>query len=300
MTYSAETTRWGTLLRRQAELQRVGGLPAPEPWQLETALLDELGELTHELKPLWVWWAKPGMGSEVNPERVLAEAADVLHFLLLRELYAEDASAEEHYRLTPLLGDPPPSAQASLVSILHALPFVAACHLCGVVARFGYTPGDLTRAYWEKTEENLRRWRDAADPAPEAPESPEPEHRCAHVPGDYERLAAHVATTRAQLAQRDAALAGAEAKLEVANGYAEMYQVTLENLRRAAAGMLAGVLVFNSLDKDAEERKADISGPVVTSLRAAVLSADAALGPNPPIGLAKEALAKAQAQEGQL
>ena len=206
-------TRWGTLLRRQAELQRVGGLPAPEPWQLETALLDELGELNHELKPLWAWWAKPGMGSEVNPERVLAEAADVLHFLLLRELYAEDSSAEEHYRLTPLLGDPPPSAQASLVSILQALPFVAACHLCGVVARFGYTPGDLTRAYWEKTEENLRRWREAADPAPEAPESPEPEpaHRCAHVPGDYERLAAHVATTRAQLAQRDAALAGAEA-----------------------------------------------------------------------------------------
>ena len=48
--------------------------------QLNMAILDEVGELTHELKGNWCWWKftqKP-----VNIEKVLGELVDVWHFVL--------------------------------------------------------------------------------------------------------------------------------------------------------------------------------------------------------------------------
>lgn len=44
------------------------------------ALLDELGELNHEGKPIWCWWKKNT--GEVDKARVLEEFADVTHFVL--------------------------------------------------------------------------------------------------------------------------------------------------------------------------------------------------------------------------
>ena len=50
---------------------------------LEMALLDEIGELTHELKYTWCWWKKTQV--PVNKENVLEELIDVLHFALSYE-----------------------------------------------------------------------------------------------------------------------------------------------------------------------------------------------------------------------
>lgn len=50
---------------------------------LEMALLDEIGELTHELKYTWCWWKKTQ--APVNKESVLEELIDVLHFALSYE-----------------------------------------------------------------------------------------------------------------------------------------------------------------------------------------------------------------------
>lgn len=50
---------------------------------LEMALLDEIGELTHELKYKWCWWKKTQ--APVNKENVLEELIDVLHFALSYE-----------------------------------------------------------------------------------------------------------------------------------------------------------------------------------------------------------------------
>lgn len=79
----------------------------------------------------------------------------------------------------------------------------------------------------------------------------------------------------------------------------DMYRVTLQNLHQAAANMLTGIEVNNRLHPDAPARRKDIAGPVVTSLRAAVLSARVALSPNPPTGYAlPPAQAPASAEGG--
>ena len=51
-----------------------------DPKLIKVAYLDEVGELIHELKPLWCYWKKNN--KEVNKRRVLEELSDCLHFAL--------------------------------------------------------------------------------------------------------------------------------------------------------------------------------------------------------------------------
>ena len=44
------------------------------------AILDEVGELTHELKGNWCWWKKTQ--PQVDKEKVLGELVDIWHFVL--------------------------------------------------------------------------------------------------------------------------------------------------------------------------------------------------------------------------
>ena len=53
--------------------------------KLELAIIDELGELTHECKGVWCWWKKTQ--PPVNRQRVLEELVDVYHFVMTWELY---------------------------------------------------------------------------------------------------------------------------------------------------------------------------------------------------------------------
>ena len=52
--------------------------------KLELAIIDELGELTHELKGDWCWWKKSQV--PVNRKRVLEELVDVYHFVMTSEM----------------------------------------------------------------------------------------------------------------------------------------------------------------------------------------------------------------------
>lgn len=47
---------------------------------MDFALIDEIGELNHELKPQWCWWKKP---QPINRAKVLEELVDVVHFVLM-------------------------------------------------------------------------------------------------------------------------------------------------------------------------------------------------------------------------
>jgi len=47
---------------------------------LQLALLDEIGELTHELKSEWCWWK--ATQPKVDRERVLEELVDIWHFAM--------------------------------------------------------------------------------------------------------------------------------------------------------------------------------------------------------------------------
>ena len=52
--------------------------------KLELAIIDELGELTHELKGDWCWWKKTQ--KPVDRKRVLEELVDVYHFVMTNEM----------------------------------------------------------------------------------------------------------------------------------------------------------------------------------------------------------------------
>lgn len=52
--------------------------------KLQMAIIDELGELTHELKGDWCWWKKTQ--KPVDRKRVLEELVDVYHFVMTWEM----------------------------------------------------------------------------------------------------------------------------------------------------------------------------------------------------------------------
>lgn len=56
------------------------GLNEIDDENLRMAILDEVGELTHELKGNWCWWKKTQ--APVDDEKVLGELVDVWHFVL--------------------------------------------------------------------------------------------------------------------------------------------------------------------------------------------------------------------------
>lgn len=72
------------MLQMQAKLDKAimeeYGLKELDEEKLCFAILDEVGELTHELKANWCWWKKTQ--PPVDEENVLEELVDVWHFVL--------------------------------------------------------------------------------------------------------------------------------------------------------------------------------------------------------------------------
>lgn len=56
------------------------GLTEIDEENLRMAILDEVGELTHELKGSWCWWKKTQ--APVDDKKVLGELVDIWHFVL--------------------------------------------------------------------------------------------------------------------------------------------------------------------------------------------------------------------------
>lgn len=72
------------MLQKQAKLDETimkeYGLTEIDEAELNMAILDEVGELTHELKGNWCWWKKTQ--PKVDRKKVLGELVDVWHFVL--------------------------------------------------------------------------------------------------------------------------------------------------------------------------------------------------------------------------
>lgn len=72
------------MLKKQAKLDKTimkeYGLEELDEEKLNLAILDEIGELTHELKANWCWWKKNQ--PLVDKEKVLGELVDIWHFVL--------------------------------------------------------------------------------------------------------------------------------------------------------------------------------------------------------------------------
>ena len=73
-----------TMLKKQAKLDKAimeeYKLTEINKENLKMAILDEVGELTHELKGNWCWWKKTQ--PQVDEEKVLGELVDIWHFAL--------------------------------------------------------------------------------------------------------------------------------------------------------------------------------------------------------------------------
>ena len=72
------------MLKMQAKLDEAimkeYGLAEIDEEKLCFAILDEVGELTHELTGNWCWWKKTQ--PQVDEEKVLGELVDIWHFVL--------------------------------------------------------------------------------------------------------------------------------------------------------------------------------------------------------------------------
>lgn len=72
------------MLPMQAKLDKstmsAYGLTEIDKENLRMAILDEVGELTHELKGNWRWWKKTQ--APVDDKKVLGELVDIWHFVL--------------------------------------------------------------------------------------------------------------------------------------------------------------------------------------------------------------------------
>ena len=75
------------MLKMQAKLDEAimkeYGLICIYEEKLSFAILDEVGELTHELKGDWCWWKKTQ--PQVDEEKVLGELVDIWHFVLCEQ-----------------------------------------------------------------------------------------------------------------------------------------------------------------------------------------------------------------------
>lgn len=72
------------MLKKQEKLDKsimsAYGLTEIDEEKLSFAILDEVGELTHELKGDWCWWKKTQ--APVDDKKVLGELVDIWHFVL--------------------------------------------------------------------------------------------------------------------------------------------------------------------------------------------------------------------------
>lgn len=72
------------MLKKQENLDKsimsAYGLTEINEENLRMAILDEVGELTHELKGEWCWWKKTQ--THVDDKKVLGELVDIWHFVL--------------------------------------------------------------------------------------------------------------------------------------------------------------------------------------------------------------------------
>lgn len=103
MTKEEFTAKWNNMLEAQRKLdERIiqgNGLTYADLYnsgRYQHALLDELGELNHELKANWCWWKKTQ--APVNREKVLEEFVDCLHFVLSWQIATVEVEPDAYYR----------------------------------------------------------------------------------------------------------------------------------------------------------------------------------------------------------
>lgn len=152
------------MLRKQAKLDKAimkeHNLIEITREQLEMAILDEVGELTHELKGDWCWWKKTQ--APVDEEKVLDELVDVWHFVLSYTYnYSDVIFTHIDWIVEKGINTCKKEGLAcSLANIINAQYTDKLFYLISVSLWLGFDIEDVYQAYCEKNKVNYQRLKE--------------------------------------------------------------------------------------------------------------------------------------------
>lgn len=158
------------MLQMQAKLDEAimkeYGLAEIDKKNLGFAILDEVGELTHELKGDWCWWKKSQ--APVDEEKVLGELVDIWHFVLSYQNHfdsgEEELRAEEQmidYAITYFC-----EIKVFKTGIIYLLADLTSINsnklerLIAITEYLGFTIEQVYAAYCDKNKVNYQRLKE--------------------------------------------------------------------------------------------------------------------------------------------
>ena len=158
------------MLHKQAKLDKsimsAYGLIEIDEEKLRMAILDEVGELTHELKGNWCWWKKTQ--APVDKEKVLGELVDVWHFILSWQNHFN--KGEEGLRKEKIMIETVKqyvwglkNLQKEFGYVLTDLPCCSDSKvevLIAITEYLGFTIEDVYKAYCNKNKVNYQRLKE--------------------------------------------------------------------------------------------------------------------------------------------
>ncbi len=156
------------MLKRQKKLDEsimsAYGLTEIDEENLRMAILDEVGELTHELKGNWCWWKKTQ--PKVDKGKVLGELVDIWHFVLSWQNHFNDS--EEGLRTNEYSIKDVQICRAfckarGVARVLSELPCFSTYKLgdlCAITEYLGFSVEDVYKAYCEKNKVNYQRLKE--------------------------------------------------------------------------------------------------------------------------------------------
>lgn len=156
------------MLQMQAKLDesimKEHGLIAIDETNLSFAILDEVGELTHELKGNWCWWKKTQ--PPVDMGKVLGELVDIWHFVLSWQNHfndSEEGLTESEYLITEVQINSSSIKFNGLVNFFVYLLNYSSSKvgdLCAITESLGFTIEDVYQAYCRKNKVNYQRLKE--------------------------------------------------------------------------------------------------------------------------------------------
>ena len=135
-------------------IMKNNGINKIEKSRLQMALIDEIGELTHELKGDWCWWKKTQ--KPVDRNKVLEELVDVWHFTLSYHNHFDgvllDWIDEEYIEHNIYNID-----THNIISYLILDDYYKLYRCVELTYKLGFEIDDVYKAYIEKNKENYER-----------------------------------------------------------------------------------------------------------------------------------------------
>lgn len=158
------------MLKMQSKLDQAimveYGLDEIDEEKLNLAILDEVGELNHELKANWCWWKKTQ--APVDNEKALGELVDLFHFVLSYQNNFDDGeeglgSAPDVKKKVKNILTRLNEGDANLSSILCGLidfQIDNIPRLIAITEYLGFTVEQVYKAYCDKNKVNYQRLKE--------------------------------------------------------------------------------------------------------------------------------------------